>query len=85
LRQAGVQTLLFTGVNTDRCVFSTLQDAGFLGYDCILLNDACSSSSPAYVSRAIHFMVQQLHGFNASVGAVRAALAELSSTAEQPT
>jgi nicotinamidase-related amidase len=86
LRQAGMQTLLFTGVNTDRCVFSTLQDAGFLGYDCILLNDACSTTSPAYVSRAIHFMVQQLHGFNASVGALRTALAGLATpTTEQPT
>lgn len=63
LRMHGVNTLLFAGVNTDRCVFSTLQDAGFIGYDCILLSDACSTPSPAYVSRAVHFLVQQLHGF----------------------
>lgn len=63
LRQRAATTLLFAGVNTDRCVFSTLQDAGFLGYDCVLLKDACSTPSPAYVSRAIHFIVQQLHGF----------------------
>jgi nicotinamidase-related amidase len=74
LRQQGITTLLFTGVNTDRCVFSTLQDAGFLGYDCVLLSDACSSGSPAYVSRAIHFMVQQLHGFVATAAAVLAGL-----------
>ena len=66
LRQQGMTTLLFAGVNTDRCVFSTLQDAGFLGYDCVLLSDACSTPSPAYVSKAIHFIVQQLHGFVAS-------------------
>jgi ureidoacrylate peracid hydrolase len=47
-------------------VFSTLQDAGFLGYDCVLLADACSTPSPAYVTRAIHFLVQQLHGFVAA-------------------
>jgi nicotinamidase-related amidase len=46
-------------------VFSTLQDAGFLGYDCVLLTDACSTPSPAYVSRAIQFIVEQLHGFTA--------------------
>jgi ureidoacrylate peracid hydrolase len=63
LRGQGITTLLFSGVNTDRCVFSTLQDAGFLGYDCILLKDACSTPSPAYVSRAIYFIVAQLHGF----------------------
>ncbi len=66
LRQQGITTLLFAGVNTDRCVFSTLQDAGFLGYDCVLLSDACSTPSPAYVTKAIHFIVQQLHGFVAT-------------------
>lgn len=63
LRQQGITTLLFAGVNTDRCVFSTLQDAGFLGYDCVLLADACGTPSPAYVTEAIHFLIRQLHGF----------------------
>ena len=74
LRQQGITTLLFAGVNTDRCVFSTLQDAGFLGYDCVLLADACSTPSPAYVSKAIHFIVQQLHGFVATTAALMPAL-----------
>ncbi len=74
LRGQGLQTLLFAGVNTDRCVFSTLQDAGFLGYDCLLLEDACSTPSPAYVSRAIHFIVRQLHGFTATAADLQAAL-----------
>ena len=74
LRQQGITTLLFAGVNTDRCVFSTLQDAGFLGYDCVLLEDACSTSSPAYVTRAIHFLVERLHGFIASSADLRGAL-----------
>ncbi len=75
MRQQGITTLLFAGVNTDRCVFSTLQDAGFLGYDCVLLSNACSTPSPAYVTKAIHFIVQQLHGFVADSGALLAALA----------
>lgn len=65
LRLRGATTLLFAGVNTDRCVFSTLQDAGFLGYDAVLLEDACGTPSPAHVTRAIHFIVQHLHGFTA--------------------
>jgi len=65
LRLRGATTLLFAGVNTDRCVFSTLQDAAFLGYDCVLLEDACSTPSPAYVTRSIHYIVRQLHGFTA--------------------
>lgn len=75
LRLRGTTTLLFAGVNTDRCVFSTLQDAGFLGYDCVLLQDACSTPSPAYVTRAIHFIVQKLHGFTASSADLITALA----------
>lgn len=63
LRQQGLTTLLWAGINTDRCVFSSLQDAGFLGYDNLLVADACATPSPAYVTRAIHFLVQQLHGF----------------------
>jgi ureidoacrylate peracid hydrolase len=66
LRQQGITTLLFAGINTDRCVFSTLQDANFLGYDCVLLKDACGTSSPAYVTRGMHFIVQLLHGFVAT-------------------
>ena len=80
LRQQGITTLLFSGVNTDRCVFSTLQDAGFLGYDCVLLADACSTPSPAYVSKAIHFIVQQLHGFVATTTALMPALKAISKT-----
>jgi ureidoacrylate peracid hydrolase len=74
LRQQGLHTLLWAGINTDRCVFSSLQDAGFLGYDNVLLQDACSTPSPAYVSRAIHFLVQQLHGFVATSDDLLAAL-----------
>ena len=74
LRQQGISTLLFAGINTDRCVFSSLQDAGFLGYDCVLLEDACATPSPAYVSRAILFLVEKLHGFVASAQALALSL-----------
>jgi len=84
LRQQGITTLLFAGINTDRCVFSTLQDANFLGYDCVLLGDACGTSSPAYVSRGIHFLVQQLHGFVASAADVRAALPRARPASSRP-
>lgn len=74
LRAQGITTLLWAGINTDRCVFSSLQDAGFLGYDNLLVADACSTPSPAYVTRAIHFLVQQLHGFVITSGDLLAAL-----------
>lgn len=84
LRLRGATTLLFAGVNTDRCVFSTLQDAGFLGYDTVLLEDACSTPSPAYVTRAVHFIVRQLHGFTARSADLITALAALPTKRRRP-
>ncbi len=75
LRQQGITTLLFSGINTDRCVFSTLQDANFLGYDCVLLQDACSTPSPAYVTKGVLYIVQLLHGFVGSAASLMRALA----------
>ena len=79
LRQQGITTLLFSGINTDRCVFSTLQDANFLGYDCVLLQDACSTPSPAYVTKGVLYIVQLLHGFVASAASLLRALPGASS------
>ncbi|MDB5799233.1 MAG: Isochorismatase [Rhodocyclales bacterium] len=78
LRNLGMTTLLFAGINTDRCVFSTLQDAGFLGYDCVLIGDACATSSPEYVTQAIHFLVLKLHGFITDSAALHTGLQSLS-------
>ena len=33
LRNLGVATVFFAGVNADQCVLATLMDANFLGYD----------------------------------------------------
>jgi nicotinamidase-related amidase len=85
LRQQGITTLLFTGINTDRCVFSTLQDANFLGYDCVLLQDACSTPSPAYVTKGVLYIVQLLHGFVASAATLLDALRVASSTSSPRT
>jgi nicotinamidase-related amidase len=62
LRNRGIDTLLFSGTNTDRCVFSTLCDASFLGYGCLMVADACATGSPAYVTDAIHYLVRLLYG-----------------------
>jgi ureidoacrylate peracid hydrolase len=70
LRRRDISTLMFAGINTDRCVFSTLQDANFLGYDCVLVEDACATVSPSFVSEAILFLVRQLHGVVAGSDAV---------------
>lgn len=84
LRQQGITTLVFAGINTDRCVFSTLQDAAFLGYDCVLLQDACSTPSPAYVTKGVLYIVELLHGFVASAASLMRALPSSASSRSSP-
>lgn len=52
LRQAGLTTLLFAGVNADQCVFATMQDAACIGYDTILLEDCVETGSPDFCMQA---------------------------------
>lgn len=63
LRNLGKTTLLFGGVNADQCVLTTLQDANFLGYDCILLRDCTATTSPEYCMQAALYNVNQCFGF----------------------
>jgi nicotinamidase-related amidase len=63
LRNLGVNTLLFAGVNVDQCVLCTLQDASFRGYDCVLLEDCSATTSPAYCGEAALYNVRQCFGF----------------------
>jgi ureidoacrylate peracid hydrolase len=63
LRNLRVDTLLFAGVNVDQCVFCTLTDANFLGYDCVLLEDCCATTSPAFCWEATLYNVRQCFGF----------------------
>ncbi len=63
LRNLGVTTLLFGGVNSDQCVLCTLQDANFLGYDCILLDDCAATTSPEFCREATLYNVRQCFGF----------------------
>lgn len=66
LRNLGVTTLLFSGVNADQCVLCTLQDANFLGYDCVLVSDCTATTSPAYCWDATLYNVKQCFGFVAA-------------------
>jgi nicotinamidase-related amidase len=63
LRNLGRTTLFFGGVNADQCVMTTLQDANFLGYDCILLSDCTATTSPDYCFKATLYNVKQCFGF----------------------
>ncbi|HEY9611180.1 isochorismatase family cysteine hydrolase [Allocoleopsis sp.] len=63
LRNLGKTTLFFGGVNIDQCVMATLQDANFLGYDCILVKDCAATTSPEYCLQATLYNVNQCFGF----------------------
>ena len=70
LRNLGVTSLLFAGVNADQCVLCTLQDANFLGYDCILLADCTATTSPDFCWEATLYNVKQCFGFVARSSAL---------------
>ncbi|MGK7909476.1 MAG: cysteine hydrolase family protein [Synechococcus sp.] len=63
LRNLGRSTLFFAGVNADQCVMVSLQDANFLGYDCLLLKDCTATTSPTYCLEATFYNVNQCFGF----------------------
>ncbi len=71
LRNLGITTLLFAGVNVDQCVLCTLQDANFRGYDCLLLEDCSATTSPAYCLDAALYNVQQCFGFVVNAAELR--------------
>jgi ureidoacrylate peracid hydrolase len=70
LRRRGIDTLLFAGINIDRCVFATLSDASFIGYGCILIEDATATSSPDFVREAVLYLVRLLYGATAQSSAL---------------
>ena len=63
LRNHAVTTLFFAGVNVDQCVWGTMLDASYLGYDTILLRDCAATSSPNYAEQATHYNVLRIGGF----------------------
>jgi nicotinamidase-related amidase len=74
LRRMDVTTLLVAGVNLDRCVLATMQDASFIGYDPILVDDCSATASPAYCAEAARFLLRLLYGFVTTSEAVLAGL-----------
>jgi len=70
LRERGITTLLFAGVNTDQCVLASLQDACNMGFDTILLKDGCGTSSPEYATKMVEYNCRRSWGFVSSCKAL---------------
>jgi nicotinamidase-related amidase len=83
LRNLGVNTLMFAGVNVDQCVLCTLQDANFRGYDCLLLEDCAATTSPDYCMAATIYNVNQCFGFVVGSEAIAAELDQRASRSDQ--
>jgi biuret amidohydrolase len=79
LRNLGVTTLMFAGVNADQCVLCTLQDANFRGYDCLLLEDCTATTSPDYCMQATIYNTRQCFGFVVHSTALAAGIANCES------
>jgi nicotinamidase-related amidase len=74
LRNLGIRTILFAGVNTDQCVLHTLTDANFLGYGCLLVQDCCATTSPDFCTEATVWNVKKCFGFATDSAKVLAGL-----------
>ncbi|PZA22821.1 isochorismatase [Modestobacter versicolor] len=74
LRNLRVDTLLFAGVNVDQCVLATLVDAACLGYDVVLVEDLCGTTSPEFCTQATLYNVRQCFGFTTTSAELLAGL-----------
>ncbi|KAK2127773.1 Isochorismatase-like protein [Fusarium oxysporum II5] len=55
LRKRDIRTLLFAGENTDQCVAGTIRDAYTKGWDCLMLSDACATTSPEFTKKCTEY------------------------------
>ena len=74
LRNLGIKTLFFAGINSDHCVLGTLMDACFLGYDTVMIDDLTATSSPDFCHQAAIHNVRFCFGFTATSADLTAGL-----------
>ena len=73
LRDNGLSTLLFAGVNTDQCVATTMEDANFRDYNVLLIEDATGTSNPDLCKEAVLLNTRQCWGFTTDTQRLQAA------------
>ncbi|KAF9044572.1 Isochorismatase hydrolase [Hymenopellis radicata] len=70
LKENGITTLFFAGVNADQCVLGTFVDAYYRGYDCILLKDATATTSPEGGYANVVYNAGNSYGFVTATDAI---------------
>ncbi|KAK5081026.1 hypothetical protein LTR05_008343 [Lithohypha guttulata] len=73
LQENEITTLFFGGVNTDQCVWGTLIDAYFKGYDVVFVDDICGTTSPQFATDMCRYNAD-LNGFLGNSSDILAAL-----------
>ena len=63
LRERDIRTLVFTGIATNVCVESTLRDAYFREFFCLLIDDATQQAGPAFIQDATVYNVETFLGW----------------------
>ncbi|KAG2159833.1 Isochorismatase hydrolase [Suillus bovinus] len=63
LKENGITTLFFGGVNADQCVSGTFIDAYFQGYDCVMVEDITATTSPAGALENVLYNAANSQGF----------------------
>jgi ureidoacrylate peracid hydrolase len=90
LRPAGIDTLIFTGATTSVCVESTLRDAFYRDYRCVVLSDCTAEPIGSQLSRSNHeaslLVIETLFGWVADSRSLLTALgaAPVRDTASAP-
>jgi biuret amidohydrolase len=59
LRNAGVTSLIVTGVTTEVCVHTTVREANDRGFECLVLEDCCGSYFPEFHRVALEMVAAQ--------------------------
>ena len=63
LRKRNISWLIFTGIATNVCVESTLREAYFREYFCLLIEDATQHSGPDFIQQATVHNVETFFGW----------------------
>jgi nicotinamidase-related amidase len=59
LRNAGIKSLIVTGVTTEVCVHTTVREANDRGFECLVLSDCCGSYFPEFHEVALRMISAQ--------------------------
>ncbi|KAL8386858.1 hypothetical protein RB595_010338 [Gaeumannomyces hyphopodioides] len=73
LQENGITTLFIGGVNSDQCVWGTLLDGYYKGFDMIYVPDCAATISPWYAEQMVRYNAD-LNGFLANSTDIIAAL-----------